>query len=148
MSRSYPRKATPTTSDLCMIWDSANSQWALATTASVADLYASENTPLLEPNTQYSSPTADPFSVAVTSNDEDTHFILQTGSVEGTVVFPLNTGLRDKQKLIISSINAIPTLTLDTNGASGIYGEITSIDAGGYVTYKYDLVNDAWFIVG
>ena len=148
MSRNYSRKDEPTTSDLALIWDSANSDWRLATLKDVVDLYQTENNVLLEKDSQYSTPTANPFSVGVTSNNRDTHFFLQTGSTEGTIVFPLNTGLRDKQELLITSLNEVVTLTLDKNGASAIIGAVTTIPAEGYVKYKYDLVGDAWYRVG
>lgn len=146
MSRNYSRKGQPLGSDLALIWDSENSDWRLATLDSVVALY--QGNVVFEKDVQHSTPVATPFTVGVNDNSNDTHLLLQTASVEGTIVFPPKTSLRDKQVLLITSLNAIPTLTLDKNGATDISGDVTSIDAGGFLTYKYDTAGDTWHRVG
>ncbi|MGB3465681.1 MAG: hypothetical protein WBA74_10435 [Cyclobacteriaceae bacterium] len=154
MSRKYPRKDDPKLNDLNMLWDEANSYWTLTSFSNMLALYQANlvfpDAGKAEADTQYSSPTITGFSVQVNDNNKDTHLILQLSLAlaAGTIVFPLNTNLRDKQIITINTTNQITALTLDKNGASGLYGDISSMGADDYVSYKYDIITNAWFRIG
>jgi hypothetical protein len=154
MGRNYSRKDNPQTSDLPLIWDSANSDWRLTTLSDIKALFeASEtDTSLYEPVTQYVIPT-DGFSIQVGATAENTskdhHLILNPAGTlaTGTIVLPLNSSARDKQTVLVSSTEEVTALTIDTNGAS-IEGSPSSIAQWGYFKLKYDLTTDTWYQIG
>jgi len=149
MGRNYSRKNDPQMSDLDLIWDAENSDWRLTPLNDIFTLFCSSfTTMLLEPDTQYYSPTAGS-SVAVNVNDNDTHLILTPAGTlaTGTITLPVPSNLRDKQKLIVTSTQEITALTIDENGAS-ISGAPTTLAAGGFFTLKYDLVLSTWYRIG
>jgi hypothetical protein len=152
--RNYSRKDNPQTSDLPLIWDSANSDWRLTTLSDIKTLFESTDTqtPVYEPVTQYVIPT-DGFSIQVGATaenvDKDTHLILAPAGTlaTGTIVLPLNSSARDKQTVQVSSTQAVTSLTIDPNGAS-IEGSPPNIAQWGYFKLKYDLTTDTWYQIG
>jgi len=142
---------TPVLSDLIALWETNNGRTGSTSLTLLLELFQNNLTfpdaGRPEADTQYSSPTSTGFTVAMNDNNSDTHLILtpSTGLAAGTIVFPSSTSARDKQIISINTTNQITTLTLDQNGASGLYGDISSMGADDYVSYKYDSILDAWF---
>lgn len=155
MSRNYNRISDPSVSDLAFMWDESSSDWRLCTLGDILTLFESNLTVLsdvvTEPVTQYSSP-ATGFSITLTDGDddnEDIRLILTPIATlaTGTLVFPLNTSLRDHQKITVTSVAEITALTLDGNGAT-LQGGPSTIAAGGYFTMQYDSITTSWYRVG
>jgi len=63
----------------------------------------------------------------------------------GTITFPLNTGVADGTEVLITSTQTITTLTLAANGASNIYGAVTTLTAGGFVRYRFYQPTNSWY---
>jgi hypothetical protein len=122
-------------------------RWSLAELL----VWIQDNTPdsMKEPNTQYSAPaTGD--TVLVDDNDEDTHLILTplVGLAVLGITLPAVANLRDKQKLIVNTTQAITDLTLNGNGATiGVTVPFAMLSAG-YFTMKYDATLNTWYRIG
>ena len=63
----------------------------------------------------------------------------------GTITFPLNTGVADGTEVLITSTQQITTFALAANGASSIYGAVTSLAAGGFVRYRFYQPTNSWY---
>lgn len=63
----------------------------------------------------------------------------------GTITFPLNTGVADGTEVLITSSQQITTFALAANGASAIYGAVTSLAAGGFVRYRFYQPTNSWY---
>jgi hypothetical protein len=63
----------------------------------------------------------------------------------GTITFPLNTGVPDGTEVLITSTQQITTFALSANGASNIYGAVTSLAAGGFVRYRFYQPTNSWY---
>lgn len=102
---------------------------------------------------QYSSPSATGFSVTATDGgDDNTNIWLiltpAAGYATGTIKMPAVADIVNKQQVLVTCSQAVTTLTVDGNGATGIVGAPTTIAANGYFTMKYDSTNDTWRRVG
>lgn len=103
-----------------------------------------------EPNTQFASPNASGFSVAINNDNEDTHLILSplAGYAAGTIVLPASTSARDKQLVIVNCTQQVTALTVNGNGAVAVVGAPTSLAADDFFTLKYDATMDSWYRIG
>ena len=104
-----------------------------------------------EADTQYAAPNTDPFSIQIQDDNKDVHLILTplAGGDNGTLVFPLNTRCRDKQRITVNITAALTTLAIAANGAtavSGVPAGATAIDA--FFTWEYDLATNSWYRIG
>jgi len=63
----------------------------------------------------------------------------------GTITFPLNTGVADGTEVLITSTQTITTFALAANGASNIYGAVTTLAAGGFVRYRFYQPTNSWY---
>jgi len=120
---------------------------------SLADLLAwiQANSPeaVKEPNTQYSAP-ADGGTILVDDNDEDTHLIITPalGLALLTITLPSLANLRDKQKLIVNTTQAVAGLTINGNGATVAAGAPAALLINEYFTLKYDATLNVWYRIG
>lgn len=102
--------------------------------------------------TQYASPSSTGFSVTLTdgsSGNTNIHLILTptAGYAAGTLVLPVNTGLVDKQEIIVNSTQQVTTLTINGNGAT-VTGEPTTLAADSFFRLKYDKPTNVWYRIG
>jgi len=66
-----------------------------------------------------------------------------------TITFPLNTGVPDGTEILITTTQTITALTLAINGASAIFGNVTTLPAGTAVRYRFYQPTNSWYsIVG
>ena len=63
----------------------------------------------------------------------------------GTITLPLNTGVPDGTTLLITSTQEITSLTIALNGASAIYGAVTSLGAGCAAVYRFYQPTNSWY---
>ena len=105
-----------------------------------------------EPDTQYSAPAIDGFSVSIAgvAASNDVHLILTpaAGYANGTLVMPLNTTCRDKQEVTVNCTQAVTALAITANGATSIVGAPTGLLANDFFKLKYDLPTNNWYRVG
>lgn len=120
--------------------------------ASVADLIALVQSSLTESGdlvTQYSSPNATGFSVTVAppALGANVHLLITplAGYAAGTVVMPASPV--DGQQVVVTSTQAITTLTVSGNGAS-VNGAPTTLAANGYFRLRYDQINNSFYRIG
>jgi hypothetical protein len=63
----------------------------------------------------------------------------------GTITLPLNTGVPDGTTVLITSTQEITSLTIDLNGASAIFGAVTSLGAGCAAIYRFYQPTNSWY---
>jgi hypothetical protein len=65
----------------------------------------------------------------------------------GTITLPLNTGVPDGTELLVTTTQTITSLTLDLNGASAIFGGITTLVSGGAIRYRFYQSTNSWYAI-
>jgi hypothetical protein len=63
----------------------------------------------------------------------------------GTITLPLNTGVPDGTTVLITSTQEITSLTIALNGASAIFGAVTSLGAGCATVYRFYQPTNSWY---
>ena len=63
----------------------------------------------------------------------------------GTITLPLNTGVPDGTTVLITSTQEITALTIALNGASAIYGAVTTLGAGCAAVYRFYQPTNSWY---
>lgn len=149
---SLSRVTSISTSDLFMIWSSSAQDYRLAPFDVVMTALANQIATDGEIETQYSAPAATGFSVTVApSVDGNNVWLLLTpvaGYAAGTVVLPAMATLADGQEVIVSTTQAITTLTVSLNGATAANGAPTTMAANAYFRLKYDATLSSWYRIG
>lgn len=149
---SLSRVTSISTSDLFMIWSSSAQDYRLAPFDVVMTALANQIATDGEIETQYSAPAATGFSVTISpSVDGNNVWLLLTpvaGYAAGTVVLPALATLSDGQEVIVSTTQAITTLTVSLNGATAANGAPTTMAANAYFRLKYDATLSSWYRIG
>lgn len=101
--------------------------------------------------TQYASPSATGFTVAVSPTTTGTSMFLLLKPVgayaTGTINLPALASAVDGQEVLVHCTQAVTTLTVSGNGAS-TGGAPTTIAANGFFRMRYDGVDQKWYRVG
>jgi hypothetical protein len=63
----------------------------------------------------------------------------------GTITLPLNTGVPDGTTVLITTTQEITSLTLALNGASAIFGAVTSLAAGTATAIRFYQPTNSWY---
>ena len=63
----------------------------------------------------------------------------------GTITLPLNTGVPDGTTVLITTTQEITSLTLALNGASAIFGGVTSLAAGTATVIRFYQPTNSWY---
>jgi hypothetical protein len=63
----------------------------------------------------------------------------------GTITLPLNTGVPDGTEVLITSTQEITALTIALNGATAIYGAVTSLPAGTATALRFYQPTNSWY---
>ena len=63
----------------------------------------------------------------------------------GTITLPLNTGVPDGTTVLITTTQEITSLTIALNGATAIYGGVTSLAAGTATTIRFYQPTNSWY---
>lgn len=99
--------------------------------------------------TQYAAPSATGFSVTVAPPTVgNSVYLLLTpvaGYAAGTIVLP--STLVDEQEIIVSTTQAVTTLTINGSGVS-VNGAPTTLAANAFFRLRYDGVFKAWYRIG
>ena len=101
--------------------------------------------------TQYASPNATGFGVAVApaTAGANVHLLLTplAGYAAGTVTLPALASSFDGQEVLVTCTQAVATLTVSGNGAT-VNGAPTSLAANGFFRLRFDQVNASWYRIG
>ncbi len=95
--------------------------------------------------TQYSSPTADTFTITVGGVGQSTWLIITptAADLDGTITLPALSTLADQQELLVVSTMPI-TFALDGNGAT-VFEAPIGLGTGSSFRLKYDSVMQRWY---
>ena len=63
----------------------------------------------------------------------------------GTITLPLNTGVPDGTTVLITTTQEIASLTIALNGASAIFGGVTSLAAGTATALRFYQPTNSWY---
>jgi hypothetical protein len=63
----------------------------------------------------------------------------------GTITLPLNTGVPDGTTVLITTTQEITSLTIALNGASAIFGGVTSLSAGTATAIRFYQPTNSWY---
>jgi hypothetical protein len=63
----------------------------------------------------------------------------------GTITLPLNTGVPDGTTVLITTTQEITSLTIALNGASAIYGGVSSLPAGSAIAIRFYQPTNSWY---
>ncbi len=88
------------------------------------------------------------FNITVpTPVSNDQWMLLQPAGTlaSGTITLPLNTGVPDGTTVLITTTQEITSLTIALNGASAIYGAVTSLGAGCAAVYRFYQPTNSWY---
>lgn len=101
--------------------------------------------------TQYHAPSATGSSVTVnpTTEGESVHLLMTPTATfaAGTVVLPALAECEHGQQVLVTSTQAITTLTVSGNGST-VNGAPTTMAANSFFTLRFDGVLDAWYRAG
>jgi hypothetical protein len=81
---------------------------------------------------------------------DNVHLILTplAGYAAGTITLPAKATLVDKQEVLVNCTQAVTTLTIGLNGATGAVGAPTTLAANAFFRLMYDAVTSNWYRVG
>jgi hypothetical protein len=88
------------------------------------------------------------FNITVpTPVSNDQWMLLQPAGTlaSGTITLPLNTGVPDGTTVLITSTQTISSLTIALNGASAIFGAVTSLTAGSATAIRFYQPTNSWY---
>lgn len=144
--------STLSTSDLVAIYSGSLGQDAAATLASLVTFLQAQLTANSGMITQYFAPGATGFSTTVlpVANGGSVYLLMTplAGYAAGTIVLPAQSTAQDGQEVLISTTQAVTTLTVSGNGATAVLGAPTTLAANAFFRLRYDGVNKTWYRVG
>ena len=88
------------------------------------------------------------FNITVpTPVSNDQWMLLQPAGTlaSGTITLPLNTGVPDGTTVLITTTQEITSLTIALNGASAIFGGVTSLAAGTATAIRFYQATNSWY---
>jgi hypothetical protein len=88
------------------------------------------------------------FNITVpTPVSQDQWMLLQPAGTlaTGTITLPLNTGVPDGTTVLITTTQEITSLTIALNGATAIYGAVTSLAAGAATAIRFYQPTNSWY---
>jgi hypothetical protein len=88
------------------------------------------------------------FNITVpTPVSNDQWMLLQPAGTlaSGTITLPLNTGVPDGTSVLITTTQEITSLTIALNGASAIFGGVTSLAAGTATAIRFYQPTNSWY---
>ena len=146
----YTTLSTPVAGDMLLAYDASNSDTrkiTLSALATYVNAQASTSGYKDEYTTQYSAPSATGFNTQITDGSANIWLVLTpvAGYAAGTITLPAIANVVDKQEVKVVCTQAVTTLTIAGNGATGVVGEPTTLAANDFFTLKYDTLYDTWY---
>lgn len=138
-----------TAADFSLILSGANNDARLASFAVIATYLQTLLAASGGLTTQYASPSATAFNIQITNSNASTFLLLTptAGFAAGTLTLPLLANCVDKQELLVTTTQAVTTLTVAPNGAT-LNGAPTTLAANAFFRLRFDGINKAWYRVG
>lgn len=135
------------------VWDPSKGDTRKVIISELLDWIWSSINQIGKPVTRYSAPSATGFSVDIdagTYGSDDVHLILTPGGAyaDGEIVLPLSATCVDQQVVVVNCTQAVATLVVDANGATGVFGAPTALLTNGFFTLQYDVSTSAWYRIG
>jgi len=90
------------------------------------------------------------FNITVpTPVSQDQWMLLQPAGTlaSGTITLPLNTGVPDGTTVLITTTQEITSLTIALNGATALYGGVTSLAAGTATAIRFYQPTNSWYTI-
>jgi len=151
MSIQRLNQGTPSSASQLPFYDPQNGQDRRASLADIAEVIQDE---LVLPSVQFKqrfAPNATGFNVTVTPLQQgQSGWLLLTpdaGYAAGTVNLPAIATLVDDQEVLVTTTQAVTTLTVG-NGGAIVNSAPTTLAAGGFFRLRFDLINGSWYRVG
>lgn len=149
----YSTLDAPAGSDLLLVWDASNSDTRKISASALATyINGLSSTSGLKPEDtmQYAAPSATGFNIQVTDGSDNIFLILtpSAGYASGTITLPAIANATAKQEVKVLCTQAVTTLTVAGNGATGVVGAPTTLAANDHFTLKYDALYDTWYRIG
>ena len=88
------------------------------------------------------------FNITVpTPVSQDQWMLLQPAGTlaTGTITLPLNTGVPDGTTVLITTTQEITSLTIALNGATALYGGVTTLSAGSATAIRFYQPTNSWY---
>jgi hypothetical protein len=88
------------------------------------------------------------FNITVpTPVSQDQWMLLQPAGTlaSGTITLPLNTGVPDGTTVLITTTQEITSLTIALNGATALYGGVTTLSAGTATAIRFYQPTNSWY---
>lgn len=92
----------------------------------------------------------DGFNITVPTPVSDQQWMLLQPAgplAAGTITFPLNTGVPDGTEVLITTTQTITALTLAVNGATAIFGSVSTLIAGAAIRYRFYQPTNSWYAI-
>ncbi|MFA6093974.1 MAG: hypothetical protein WC986_13630 [Elusimicrobiota bacterium] len=140
---------SPAAGDQVPIYSSANGDARRASLTALKAFFNAGVSASDDKATQYSAPSASPFTVAVTDSSASAWLVLTpTGTLAaGTITLPAVANCVDRQEILVNCTQVVTALTVAGNGAT-VTGAPTALAANGFFLLRFDAVTDTWYRVG
>lgn len=143
---------TLSASDLLAVWASGNSDTRKASLSILLTFLQENLTAPGDDMTQYAAPNASGFSVQIDplTDGQNVYLLLTpTGAfAAGTIVLPAVAECVDGQQVLVSTTQAVTTLTVSGNGATSVNGAPTTLAANAFFRLRFDGIFKSWYRVG
>lgn len=136
----------PSSSDLLAVWSTNN---ARTRKISISQLYSLFQSSWTSPTYQTTINTPiEGFNLTMTADANNQWLILTpaSGLNTGTLLLPQASTAADGQEVIINTTQQITALTLSENGATNIYGKVSTLAADSSAKYRFNKQLNSWFI--
>lgn len=141
-----------TAADYLALFSSSVGSDAKATLSTLLTWLQSSLTSAGALTTQYYSPNASGFAVAMAPPVAGgSVFLLLTplaAYAAGTVVLPAPSSCADGQELLVHTTQAVTALTVNGNGATAVNGAPTTLAQFAFFRLRFDKPNQSWYRVG
>jgi hypothetical protein len=140
----------PANADLLAVWDTDNSTTKKVSISALAATILAGAVATDDKTTQYSAPSASPFTVAVTDSSASIWLVLTpTGTLAlGTITLPAVANAVDRQEVLVNTTQEVTGLTVAGNGATAVTGAPTTLAANAFFRMRYEAVTKTWYRVG
>lgn len=137
--------------DLLVIWNTTNGDTRKVSVSTLVDFVQQQITADDDQEAQYFAPNASGFAVTVSpsvdGNDVWLNMTPAAGYAAGTVTLPPVASCVDQQEVLVTSTQAVTTLTTAGNGGT-VNGAPAGLAANGFFRLKFNAVNTSWYRIG
>jgi len=144
-------QGTPTLASQFPMYDTGNGRDAKCSLNDIAEVVQAQLTQQGDFVTQYASPNATAFNIAIAPPEDGTSMWLvltPTGTFgTGTITLPPVANCVHQQEVLVNCTQVVTALTIAGNGAT-VNGAPTTFAANGFMRLRFEGVQKAWYRVG